>query len=59
MNKPLCSGWVPTHKDIAKANAKEESNRDDEVHRLAKIAMGLPLLDTLAPGIPLAKEMGH
>ena len=45
-NKPLRSRWVPSHRDIAKAKTKEEQTdfrRNDEVDRLAKMAIGLPL----------------
>ena len=45
-NKPLRSRWVPSHRDIAKAKTKEERieiKRNDEVDRVAKMAIGLPL----------------
>ena len=45
-NKHLRSRWGPSHRDIVKAKTKEERTeikRNDEVHRLAEMATGLPL----------------
>ena len=48
VNKPLRSRWVPSRRDMAKAKTKEEREeikRNNEVDCVAKIAIGLPLLE--------------